>query len=100
MSEKTREDIIAALTAPFDPSVIQRRSGLSYVEAHVVIRRLNEATGSLWNFRVLDQKVHPFGKTSSGQDRLMLTATVELDIPGLGARQHMGVQVVNESNGG
>ena len=100
MTEKTREDIIAALAAPFDPSVIQQRSGLSYVEAHVVIRRLNDATGNTWNFKVLDQKSHPFGKTGSGQDRLMLTATVELEIPGLGARQHMGVQVVNESNGG
>lgn len=97
-----RAQVIKALTKPFEPAAIKKHpsTGLSYVEGHTIIRRLNEATANTWNLSILSQDFRPFGKTSKGAERLLITALVELTIPGLGSRQHMGVQVVNAENGG
>jgi len=82
------------LTRPFPPEAIKQREGggrrkLSYVEAHTVIRRLNEATGFNWSFSVLKE-------TQEGD---LLKAHVCLTIPGLGSREHVGVQKIS-ANGG
>lgn len=74
------------LGKPFPKESIKQRRGqggqsLSYVETHTVIRRLIEATGNNFNFKVLNIEQTP--------DLVM--ATVELEIPGLGKRQHVGV---------
>ena len=74
-----------ALNKPFPKEAIKRRKGnggifLDYVETHTVIRRLIEATGNNFDFRVLH----------IDQTDDVVMATVELDIPGLGKRQHVG----------
>lgn len=81
------------LARPFPKEAIKQRKGnggiyLNYVETHTVIRRLIEATGNCFDFRVLniDQK-----------DGLVI-ATVELHIPGLGTRQHCGTARVVGGN--
>lgn len=90
------------LTQPFPREAIRQRKGggnkmLEYVEGHTVIHRLNAATGNSWSFRVLDLTTRTI-TTDRGQSTL-LTAKVELEIPGLGARQHIGVQMVNDAGG-
>jgi hypothetical protein len=94
MSEKSVAQISKALGAAFPSAAIQQRPGgkgkmLDYVQGHTVIHRLNDATGNVWNLRVLDQKV-------AGE---LLSVLVELEIPGLGTRQHMGVQRVASGSG-
>lgn len=81
------------LTRAFPREAIKQRRGasgkaLSYVEAHSVIRRLIEATGNNFAFRVLSIDI---------QDTLVM-ATVELELPGLGKRQHVGTQRMNGGN--
>lgn len=85
---------IEILTRPFPPEAIKTREGggkkrLSYVEAHTVIRRLNEATRFNWNFQVLREE----------RDGDLLKALVRLTIPGLGSREHIGVQKVSPNGG-
>lgn len=73
-----------ALTRPFPKEAIKQRKGnggiyLNYVETHTVIRRLIEATGNQFNFRVL----------AIDQTPDLVMATVELEIGG-SKRQHVG----------
>lgn len=99
----SNDQISAALNKPFPAADIKPHPNdrnLKYIEGHTVIKRLNEATDNRWDFRIITQDMRPFGKTSKGADRLIITAVVELIIPNLGARQHMGVQVVNAESGG
>jgi hypothetical protein len=81
------------LRQPFPPDAIKQRAGggghaLSYVEGFTVIRRLNDACPA-WDFAILRE----------WQDGNLLKAHVRLTIPGLGSREHVGVQVVNDRPG-
>lgn len=94
ITDRHTEELVRRLTEPFKPEAIKTRSGggntrLSYVEAHTVIRRLNAATGGRWDFQVLHEQ----------QDGDLLKATCRLTIPGLGSREHVGVQKVSERGG-
>lgn len=87
-------EIIRKLQEPFPREAIKTRAGggntrLSYVEAHSVIRRLNAATGGRWDFAVLREE----------REGDLLKATCRLTIPGLGSREHVGVQKVSERGG-
>jgi hypothetical protein len=87
-------EIIRKLQEPFPREAIKTRAGggntrLSYVEAHSVIRRLNAATGGHWDFAVLREE----------REGDLLKATCRLTIPGLGSREHVGVQKVSERGG-
>jgi len=80
------------LTRPFPREAIRQRKGangnyINYVEAHTVIRRLIEATGNDFSFRVLGIDI---------QDGLVM-ATVELELAG-SKRQHVGTQRMNGGN--
>jgi hypothetical protein len=102
---KTVEEMLAALSVEFPVSARKTRRGndgkaLTYIDGTTVMRRLNAATNGEWNFEIVSQEMQPFGKTSNGADRIMLTARARLTIPGLGTREHMGVQVVNATSGG
>lgn len=82
------------LTAPFPREAIRQRQGgggrmLDYLETHTVIRRLNEATGNQWSFRL----------TSVEWRGELVVAIGELEIPGLGTRSGIGVQRVSEGGG-
>ncbi len=82
------------LMEPFPREAIKTRQGggntrLSYIEGHTVIHRLIAATDNRFDLRVLNVE----------QKGDLLTALVELTIPGLGSRQHMGVQKVSERGG-
>jgi hypothetical protein len=86
--------ITEKLMEPFPPQAIKTRQGggskrLSYVEGHTVIHRLIAATGNQFDLRVL----------SVDQKGDLMTALVELTIPGLGSRQHMGVQKIAPNAG-
>ncbi len=90
----SEQSITAKLMQPFPPEAIKTRQGggnsrLSYVEGHTVIHRLIDATANHFDLRVLNIE----------QKGDLLTALVELTIPGLGSRQHMGVQKVSERGG-
>ena len=86
------------LTEPFPRTAIKSRTGgggkkLDYIEGHTVIHRLNDATGNHWSLelRALD--------TMQLGSRTLLRAHVALTIPGLGTREHIGVQAVDERGG-
>lgn len=89
---------LAALTAPFPRDVIkQRQIGggrmADYIPGEVVIRRLNEATGNDWSLTIKNIDERPFtGGT-------LVMAMVALTIPGLGTREHIGVQSVADRGG-
>ncbi len=59
------------------------------MEGHSVINRLNRATGNRWDFQVL--RLWMEGK--------VLFAHVRLELPGLGSREHIGVQVIDANAG-
>ena len=86
-------EMLSELGKPFPRAAIKTRSGgggkqLSYVETHTVIRRLNEATSGQWSFSVL--RLEMMGD--------VLTAHVSITIPGLGSREHIGVQRMQGGN--
>ena len=81
------------LRRPFPPEAICQRSGgggkqLSYIQAHSVIHRLNANAGA-WDFEVLRE-------TQEGD---LIKAYCRLTIPGLGRREHVGVQKIAPNGG-
>ncbi len=87
-------ELLEKLGKPFPREAIRQREGgrgkmLDYIETHTVIRRLNTATMGQWSMSVL--------RTWMEGDVLM--AQVELAIPGLGSRQHIGVQKISDRGG-
>jgi hypothetical protein len=90
----TPDEMLRKLQEPFPREAIKQREGgrgkmLDYVEMHTVVRRLNAATGGTWDFAVL-------GEAREGD---LLKATCRLSIPGLGSREHVGVQKVSDRGG-
>jgi hypothetical protein len=84
---------LGKLRASFPAEAIKTREigggkRVSYVEGHTVIRRLNDCCTE-WSFVVLREWM----------DGTILKAQCELSIPGLGSRQHIGVQRI-AANGG
>ena len=87
------------LSRPFPREAIKQRRGgggkmLDYVEGHTVIHRLNEATYNDWNIEIkkIERIDQPNGKT-------VMTAHVALTIPGMGTREHIGIQEVDANAG-
>lgn len=81
-----------ALVKPFPKAAVRQRRGangmnLNYLECHTVIRRIIEATGNDFSFRVVGV---------SFQDSLII-ATVELEIGG-SKRQQVGSARMNGGN--
>lgn len=93
---------IEKLTEPFPMSARKThpQTKMTYVEGHVYILRLNEATGNNWDWHIVRQDFHPYGATAKGNPRLLITVIGEMTIPGLGTRGGMGVQVVTADTGG
>ena len=90
---------LAALTKDFPREAIQQRTGgggkkLEYLEGSTIIHRLNDATGNRWDFAVL-----AFDSMDLGNGNRLLTARCRLTIPGLGSREHIGVQLVSDRGG-
>jgi hypothetical protein len=91
------------LTAEFPRHAIKQRAAvrggpaLDYVEGHTVIHRLIEATGNCWDFEVRDISTRQIGDPDKGMT--LVTARVALTIPGLGTREHIGVQSLSERGG-
>lgn len=86
------------LTQPFPAQAIKQRTvgggrSLSYVEGHTVIHRLNAATNYRWDMEVLDLTSMAIGPAT------VLRAHVRLTIPGLGSREHVGVQAIADRAG-
>jgi hypothetical protein len=89
---------IPLLTKPFPPAAIKQRvvgggKSLSYIEGHTVVNRLNAATGNCWDLEVLSIDMMTIGSTQ------VLRAHVRMTIPGLGSREHVGVQAIQERGG-
>lgn len=94
----SNEEISKKLAEPFPHTAIKSRQGgggrsFSYVEGFTVIRRLNEATGNNWSLEIKEITSIQVGNESRLQARVALT------IPGLGTREHIGVQSVNDRGG-
>ena len=87
------------LTKPFPKEALENREGFTYIKYPHMIRRLIRATGNRFSTRLVGQESVPFGATNppaprKPQEKVLLRAWVELDIPVLGsARTHEGVQV-------
>lgn len=89
------------LTAPFPKEALRKReigkkgSGkwVDYIPGHTVIHRLNDCTGNDWNLEILDLTSD---KAGSGE---VLRAHVRLTIPGLGSREHIGIQSLYAGGG-
>lgn len=90
------------LTDPFPRDAIKQRKlnpkdpksrVVDYVEGFTVIRRLNEATGNNWNLEILSLTSD---KVGGGE---MLRAHVRLTLPGLGSREHIGIQSLYAGGG-
>lgn len=86
--------IVEELAAPFAAESIQKRQGaggkwLDYLATHTVIRRLNAATGGVWDFVIINIEWRG--------DLAIALGT--LTIPGLGTRTAIGVQRVSERGG-
>lgn len=93
-----RARTLDVLYREFPPQAIKQRTvgggrSLSYVEGHSVIHRLNEATDNQW-----DLEVRSIDTISIGTQQV-LRAHVALTIPGLGRREHIGVQAVADRSG-
>lgn len=89
---------IGVLYREFPAQAIKERTvgggrRLSYVEGHSVIHRLNEATGNRWDLVVRAIDVMQIGTQT------VVRAHVALTIPGLGTREHIGVQAVADRSG-
>lgn len=89
---------LAKLTAPFPREAIKQRAAgggrmLDYVEGHVVIHRLNDATNNCWDMTVRDITSKQVG------DGTLMIAHVALTLPGLGTREGLGVQMVHNRGG-
>lgn len=94
----SNEEISQKLGVPFPGNAIKTRQGQAgrsfrYVEGHTVIHRLNEATGNNWSLEIKEITSVQIGSESRLQARVALT------IPGLGTREHIGVQSVNDRGG-
>lgn len=89
---------LGTLTAPFPRTAIKQRTvgggrSLSYVEGHTVIHRLNAATNNCWDMQIMAIDSMAIG------NQLVLRAHVRLSIPGLGSREHIGVQSIADRAG-
>jgi Rad52/22 family double-strand break repair protein len=88
------------LTKAFPREALKTREGggnkrLTYVEGHTVIHRLNDACGDEgWSFQIMRE----WSEDVAGGGTL-LKALVELTLPGLGSRQHIGVQKLRGNDG-
>lgn len=87
-------EITARLMEPFEPNQIKQRQGrngmqLNYIDGATCLRRLISATDGKFNFKVINLE-------NTGD---LVTALVELEIPGLGTFQQIGVQKVYENSG-
>jgi hypothetical protein len=98
------KELLSQLSEPFPASALKQRQGgqgraFTYVEGHTVIHRLNACLPDGWSFTVKSTDLKPWGTTQRGAAQWLVLATVELTIPGLGTRGHVGVQVVSEGAG-
>lgn len=107
----TTPNVLALLQRPFHPQHIQSRKigggrQVSYVPVGAVIERLNKAC-PVWHFRIADQRwetmrLNRWNETSRKseiRDVQVYVVTGELEIPGLGARQALGVQALDDGSG-
>lgn len=103
--------VLALLQRPFRSEHIQSRKigggkQVSYVPVAAVIERLNKAC-PVWNFRVIAQKWETMRlnrwndivKKPELRDVQIYVVTGELEIPGLGSRQALGVQALDDGSG-
>jgi hypothetical protein len=87
-------EISDKLCKPFPPEAVQQRRGgggyaLSYYDTQTIIRRLNDATGNSWSLEAI----------RIWEADGILFAHVKLTIPGLGSREHIGVQKIEARSG-
>lgn len=103
MSE--RDPITEILMRPFaEEEIADRQIGggrmANYVAGETVIRRLIEATGNQYNVSIKKVERLPWPDRTDKKTGELITqelwvSYVELTIPGLGTREHMGVQVID-----
>lgn len=93
-----------ALTAPLERhEIAQRKIGGGqmawYMTAPAVLRRLIDATGNCFSVSVLETSESPSVNRDGVIVGRTMTARVALSIPGLGTREHLGVQTVDDRGG-
>lgn len=93
-----QKKVVDALSEPFDKKFIKQRDGafgrtLDYIEAHIIIQRLNDVFGANWNFEVLTK---PNESIINGH----LVVQVRLTVPNIDADGKIIGWVVKEQVGG
>lgn len=96
---RTPAEMLAALGKPFPRECISHRKGgggkdLSYYQGHTIIHRLNDATGGNWSFSILREWTE-----TEASGRVIHITHGCLTIPGLGAREQFGVQLIAPNGG-
>lgn len=96
--EARRAKMIESLEKPFPQECVKARKGgggksYSYVPGHIIIRRLNEATDQAWTAEITGISERTLG------DDLFVVVQVSLEIPGMGKRPGIGVQIVRPNAG-
>jgi len=102
------DEITRALMAPFAEEEIEDRKvggnrTAFYVAGENIIRRLIQATGNRYDVEIksLERQDAPKvdQKTGEIKQRELWIARVAVTVPGLGTREHIGVQMVEEGSG-
>lgn len=98
MAEQGIDQLYKDLGEPFPKAALKQREvdgkWFTYVDGTAVIRRLNHIAPG-WSNKIVGPIIRtPHGKTRNGADKELLMAAVSVTIPGLGTREHIGVQVV------
>lgn len=97
-NEEWKHTVLQQLAQEFERSLHRERSGgrgnlrFTYVEFHEYVKRLNETVAE-WDFDVITLDAVKIG----GKE--LMIAKVSLTIPGLGRRQHVGVQSLDNNSG-
>jgi hypothetical protein len=88
------DEMSKRLGEPFPTTAHKQRSiqgrPFTYVEGHTVIHRLNDATHNTWSM-----EIKSITTIDLKEDWKQVTAHVALTIPGLGTREHIGIQDVH-----
>ena len=101
--QKKRQSMMNVLQRPFPAVAVKKRKGghgkeLDYLEGHTVILRVLEANPT-WDWYINEPKEISLGIGKDGKEQKCMMILGTLVIPGLGSRQGVGVQRIDQGGG-
>ena len=104
IGERSAEQILELLGKPFRPEVIRSRriagKDVRYLPVSAVVERLNKSCNT-WSFRIVRHETITMilNRRPEPRDVPVFVVTAELEIAGLGVRQGLGVQALDDGGG-